>query len=167
MAVCITVVKVDGCPFITTNVTCYQTCYKWQFCLSAGQCTSTSIQLLQCETPDYFFRAMATQQPDLNPVNYKIWGVIQQCVYETRINSDDELKQQLVDVWSGLQQSIVDTAISEWRVSAGVCSHKGMTFWTSDIGSFDNWKRLSIDILRTVLLKTVNRHFKDSVIRTF
>jgi len=33
----------------------------------------------------------------------------------------DELKQRLVDVWSGLQQSRVDTAISEWRKRLQAC----------------------------------------------
>jgi len=31
----------------------------------------------------------------LNPVDYKIWGVMQQRVYEIRINNLDELKQRL------------------------------------------------------------------------
>jgi len=53
--------------------------------------------------------------PDLNQVDYKIWGVMQQRVYEGRINNVDELKQRLTDVWSGLHQNIVDTAVSEWR----------------------------------------------------
>jgi len=39
----------------------------------------------------------------LNPVNYKIWGVMQQRVYETRINNLDELKQRLIEAWSGPQ----------------------------------------------------------------
>jgi len=39
--------------------------------------------------------------PDLNPVDYKIWDVIQQWVYESRVNVD-ELKQRLHDVWHGV-----------------------------------------------------------------
>jgi len=39
--------------------------------------------------------------PYLNPVDYKIWGVMQQRVYESRIN---ELKQRLHEVWHGEQQ---------------------------------------------------------------
>jgi len=56
---------------------------------------------------------MAPNSPDLNPVDYKICGVMQQRVYEMQIHNVDELKQQLVDVWSSLQQSVVDTAVSE------------------------------------------------------
>jgi len=48
---------------------------------------------------------------DLNTIDYKIWGVMQQRVYETQIHNVDGLKQWLVDVWSGLQQSVVDAAV--------------------------------------------------------
>ena len=55
------------------------------------------------------------------PVDYKIWGIMQQHVYEMHIHNADELKRRLVDVWSGLQQSIVDAAVSEWRKRLQVC----------------------------------------------
>jgi len=42
-------------------------------------------------------------------------------VYEMQIHNVDELKRQLVDVWSGLQQSVVDAAISEWRKRLQAC----------------------------------------------
>jgi len=32
-----------------------------------------------------------------------------------QINNVDKLGQQLVDVWSGLQQSVVDAVVSEWK----------------------------------------------------
>ena len=54
---------------------------------------------------------MAPNSPDLNPIDYKIWGIMQQRVYEMQIHNVDEL----VDVWSGLQQSVVGAAVSEWR----------------------------------------------------
>ena len=55
---------------------------------------------------------MAPQQSGPEPRNYKIWGIIQQRVYEMQIHNVDELKRRLVDVWSGLQQSVVDAAVS-------------------------------------------------------
>ena len=51
--------------------------------------------------------------PAHRPVDYKIWGIMQQPVYELQIHNVDELKRRLVDVWSGLQQSVVDAAVSE------------------------------------------------------
>jgi len=52
-----------------------------------------TIQLLQRETPDFIAPDLwPPNSPDLNPVDYKTWGVMQQRVYEGRINNVDELK---------------------------------------------------------------------------
>jgi len=58
-----------------------------------------TIQLLQRETPDFIGPNLwPPNSPDLNPVDYKIRGVMQQLVYESRVNNVDELKQRLHDV---------------------------------------------------------------------
>jgi len=36
--------------------------------------------------------------PDLNPVDYRIWCVVQQQVYQSRVHDIDELKQRLQQV---------------------------------------------------------------------
>jgi len=41
-------------------------------------------------------------------VDYKVWGAMQQTVYECRMNGVDELKQYHTDVWNSLQQNAVD-----------------------------------------------------------
>ena len=64
---------------------------------------------------------MAPDSPDLNPVDNKIWGIMQHRVYEMQIHNVDELKRRLVDVWRVLQQSVVDTAVSEWRKRLQAC----------------------------------------------
>ena len=33
-----------------------------------------------------------------NPVDYKIWGIVQQRVYQSRVHDVDQLKQRLLDV---------------------------------------------------------------------
>ena len=40
--------------------------------------------------------------------------------YQLRLNVD-ELKQRLVEVWSGLRQTVVDDAIDEWRRRLRAC----------------------------------------------
>jgi len=40
---------------------------------------------------------------------------MQQRVYECRMNSFDELKLRLIDVWNSLQQNVIDAAINDWR----------------------------------------------------
>ena len=64
---------------------------------------------------------MAPNSPDLNPVDYKTWGIMQQRVYEMQIRNVDKLKRRLVDVCSGLQQSVVDAAVSKWRKRLQAC----------------------------------------------
>jgi len=49
--------------------------------------------------------------PDLNPVDYEIWGIMQDRVYQTAIHDVDELKQHLIAVWADIKQSVID----EWR----------------------------------------------------
>ena len=46
---------------------------------------------------------------------------MQQKVYECRMNSVDELKLRLIDVWNSLQQNVTDTAINEWRKRLRAC----------------------------------------------
>ena len=53
--------------------------------------------------------------PDLNLVDYKIWGCVQEQVYQKPIRDVDQLKQRLVEVWSDVKQTVVDAAIGEWR----------------------------------------------------
>ena len=55
--------------------------------------------------------------PGLNPVDFKVWGRMQQLVYdkETLVTNVDELKQRLIEVWAGLQQKVY-SAVDEWQM---------------------------------------------------
>ena len=46
---------------------------------------------------------------------------MQHHVYFRQIHSVDELKRRLIDVWCGLEQSIFDEAIDQWRGRHQVC----------------------------------------------
>jgi len=43
-------------------------------------------------------RTLAYKFPDLNPLDYKVWGLMQDCVYQTAIHDVDELKQRLIAI---------------------------------------------------------------------
>ena len=58
---------------------------------------------------------MASNNPDVSPVDYEIWAVMQHRVYQRQIHSVDELKRRLIDVWRGLEQSIFDEATDQWK----------------------------------------------------
>jgi len=46
---------------------------------------------------------------------------MQQRVYECRMNSVDELKLRLIDVWNSMQQNVIDASINEWRKRLRAC----------------------------------------------
>ena len=46
--------------------------------------------------------------PDLNPADYRIWGMTQQRWYRVPVRDTDELRQRLVETWTEFQQSMVD-----------------------------------------------------------
>ena len=58
---------------------------------------------------------MAPNSPDLNSVDYKPWGVMQERVYQKPIQDTDDLKRRLITAWSGIHQQVIDQAIDQWR----------------------------------------------------
>jgi len=54
---------------------------------------------------------------DLNPVDYAIWGALQQRVYHQRqFKTVEELKRGIVAEWKKkLSQRFIDNSINEWR----------------------------------------------------
>jgi len=93
-----------------------------RLCVPAGQCTSTprsvraTVELPRQETPNFLAPNLwPPNSPYLSPLDYEIWAVMQHRVYYRQIHSVDELKGRLVDVWCGLEQSIFDEAIYQWR----------------------------------------------------
>ena len=50
-------------------------------------------------------------------------------MYQKPISDVDQLKQRLVEVWSDVQQTVVDVAIGGWRKNLRACVHvKGHHF---------------------------------------
>ena len=54
--------------------------------------------------------------PDLNPVDYAVWGALQQMVYQRRwFTTIKQLNQAIVIEWGKLSQRFIDRAIGHWR----------------------------------------------------
>ena len=62
--------------------------------------------------------------PDLNPVDYSIWGYFQQLVYRQKILNIQHLKDVIIDCWSQISQQFIDGAIDQWsrRIAAAVAA---------------------------------------------
>ena len=92
------------------------------FCVSAHRARD-NITFLEQQTPDFIPPTLwLPNSPDLNPVNYSVWSVLQEKFYRSKIADIDELKTRLVNEWAQFDQSIIDAAISQWcrRLSACV-----------------------------------------------
>jgi len=57
---------------------------------------------------------MAAEQSDLNFIDYAVWGILQQCVYNhhpVQITDVEELRQRVKEEWDRLEQEVIDNAI--------------------------------------------------------
>jgi len=83
-------------------------CLVTTLCFSRTVHRHTTVELLHQETPNFLAPNLwPPNSPDLNPIDYEIWAVMQRRVYQTQIHSVDELKRWLL-VWCGLKHSILD-----------------------------------------------------------
>ena len=74
------------------------------------------IKPLQRETLQFISPDLGPpNSPNLNPVDYKIWGVMPDHVYQTPVREVAYLRQRLIDTWNNLMQSTVDDTVDKWR----------------------------------------------------
>ena len=59
--------------------------------------------------------------PDLNLVDYRIWGKLQERVYHNHICDVDQLKSRLIEKWEQFQQSLINEAVKQWRQHLQAC----------------------------------------------
>jgi len=57
--------------------------------------------------------------PANSPVDYRVWGMLQERVYRVPIRNTDELRKRLVATWAEFQHSVVDYAVfsggKDWK----------------------------------------------------
>ena len=51
---------------------------------------------------------------------------MQQQVYQTEIRNVDELRQHLLNVWSSIEQDVINASINQWHVQLKACVHSGL-----------------------------------------
>jgi len=81
-----------------------------------------TVELLKVETPDFIAQnLLPPKSPDLNPVEYKIWGLLQEQVYKTSIKDVDKLRCQITEELDKLDQRIIDKAVAKETSSVFGC----------------------------------------------
>jgi len=89
-----------------------------------GHRAKETVDLLSTKTPAFIPPTLwLPNSPDLNPVDYKVWWVLQKQVYKVKVNDVDELCQRIQTVWDELDQRIIDKAIKKWRMPKSL--HRG------------------------------------------
>jgi len=84
-----------------------------------------TIALLHREMPDFNSPDQwPPNSPDMYPVDYKIWAVMQQQVYEKRVNDIEELCYCLLSVWHSIGQNVIDETIGQWRARLTSCVYE-------------------------------------------
>jgi len=81
-----------------------------------------TMALLRRETPDFISpEQWPPNSPAMNPVDYKIWAVMQHRVYEKHVNDVDELCQCLLSVWHSIGLNVKDETIDQWHARLTTC----------------------------------------------
>ena len=81
-----------------------------------------TVEMLRINTPEFIPPTLwPPNSPDLNLVDYRIWGVLQERVYKTRIRYMDYRKERLVEEWIKFDQGIIDESIGQWRKRLRAC----------------------------------------------
>ena len=89
---------------------------------AAAHRARATVEYLRQATPEFISPDLwPLNSLDLNQVDYKIWDCIQERMYQKPIRVMDQLKQHLVDVWSDVQQTVVNAGIGEWRKRLRAC----------------------------------------------
>jgi len=85
-----------------------------------------TVALLDQETPDFVPPALwPPNSPDLNPVDYTVWSVLQERVYRTKTSDVDELKRRVNSEWAALSHPVIERAVCEWRQRLRTCVRAG------------------------------------------
>ena len=118
---------------------------------SGAPCTLNCVPACSRDAQIHQSRTVALQQysTDLNPVDYKILGLMQEHdVYKSRIYDVNELKQRLIETRTEMQQRVIDDAIDEWQKQSCVSP---VNLW---IAMFTDFAQLYVFVIYFVLFGT-------------
>jgi len=75
-----------------------------------------TVEFLQQNVPNFIEPSVwPPNSPDINPVDYAVWGALQQDVYRVPIVGLQDLKDRVRTCWASLDQQLINKAIDQWR----------------------------------------------------
>jgi len=76
-----------------------------------------TVEMLSRETPDFISPLQwLPNSPDLNPVDYEIWGRLQERAYRSRIRDVNHLKERLIEEWCDLHHTHTHTIYCQNKI---------------------------------------------------
>ena len=84
---------------------------------------SATMEFLKANTPDFISPNLwPPNSPDLNCVDYSIWGELEEKVYKNRkIRTLEDLKESIVAEWNAFPQHFIRKAIQQWHPRLLAC----------------------------------------------
>ena len=75
-----------------------------------------TVEFLQQNVPNFIEPSVwPPNSPDINPVDYAVWGALQQDVYRVPTVGLEDLKDRVRTCWASLDQQLINKAIDQWR----------------------------------------------------
>ena len=85
-----------------------------------------TVEFLERETPQFISPLpWPPNSPDLNPVDYSVWSILQEKVYKTCITDLDDLKHRIRTEWAKLDHAVIAAAVCQWRRRLSACVKAG------------------------------------------
>ena len=87
-----------------------------------------TVEFLKSNVPSFIEPALwPPNSPDLNPVDYAVWGALQQMVYRDHVSGLEDLKEKITHCWEELSRGLIDRAIDQWlpRLNAVIRANGG------------------------------------------
>lgn len=82
----------------------------------------STINFLNREVPSFIKPSeWPPSSPDLNPMDYAIWPILQQSVYEINCANEKDLFKQICKCWKNVTQITIKSAILQWRKRLQKC----------------------------------------------
>jgi len=89
-----------------------------------AHCARRTVKLLESITADYSLPPILWPQTAMNPADYKIWRVMQENVYMTKVGDVEDLWERIMILreWGKLDRCIIDQVVGKWRQRFRACA---------------------------------------------